>query len=145
VDALKQRIHHLENIAQRKRRQITNDDCDSTVTPSLPVEGHDGLDSSVQTAMGEIGFLSRSAMAEPRDDTSGFPRQLAMSQMLQAILSLSGASPSQNHSVDAYASQWSLLGVPADGAGTQGDMHRIDPAAQDDWSDWYGQYWAHGG
>ncbi|CEL11575.1 hypothetical protein ASPCAL14676 [Aspergillus calidoustus] len=36
---------------------------------------------------------------------------LAMSQMLQAILSLSGASPSQNHSVEAHASQWSLLGV----------------------------------
>ncbi|KAL2795271.1 hypothetical protein BJX66DRAFT_350656 [Aspergillus keveii] len=111
VDALKQRIHHLENIAQRKRRQIAFDDSDSTVTPSLPAEGHDGLDSSVQTAMGEIGFLSRSAMAEPRDDTSGFPRQLAVSQMLQTILSLSGASPSQNLSVDAYASQWSLLGV----------------------------------
>ncbi|KAL3484911.1 hypothetical protein BJX62DRAFT_248083 [Aspergillus germanicus] len=111
VDALKQRIHHLENLAQRKRRQITTDDSDSTATPSLPAEGHNGLDSSVQTAMGEIGFLSRSAMAEPRDDTSGFPRQLAISQMLQAILSLSGASPSQNQSVDAHASQWSLLGV----------------------------------
>jgi hypothetical protein len=111
VDALKQRIHHLENLAQRKRQQITTDDSDSTVTPSRPADGHDGLDSSVQTAMGEIGFLSRSAMAEPRDDTSGFPRQLAMSQMLQAILSLSGASPSQNHSVEAHASQWSLLGV----------------------------------
>ncbi|KAJ0414247.1 hypothetical protein BJY00DRAFT_321152 [Aspergillus carlsbadensis] len=111
VDALKQRIHHLETLAQRKRRQITTDDSDPAATPSLPADGPDGLDSSVQTAMGEIGFLSRSAMAEPRDDTSGFPRQLAMSQMLQAILSLSGASPSQNHSADTHASQWSLLGV----------------------------------
>ncbi|KAL3464483.1 hypothetical protein BJX64DRAFT_275699 [Aspergillus heterothallicus] len=111
VDALKQRIHALETLSQRKRRQVTTDDSESTVTPSAHPDGHDELDSSVQTAMGEIGFLSRSAMAEPRNDTSGFPRQLAMSQMLQAILALSGTSPSQNQSADVYASQWSLLGV----------------------------------
>ncbi|KAL2835478.1 hypothetical protein BJY01DRAFT_238805 [Aspergillus pseudoustus] len=111
VDALKQRVRTLETLSHRKRRQVTTDDSDSTVTPSIPADGHDGLDSSVQTAMGEIGFLSRSAMAEPRDETSAFPRQLSMSQMLQTILALSGSNPSQTQSVDVHASQWSLLGV----------------------------------
>lgn len=59
--------------------------------------------------MGEIGFLSRSAMAEPRDGASGFPRQLELSEMLQAMLSLSGSSPSQSRSTDDETSQWRFL------------------------------------
>ncbi|KAJ5114917.1 hypothetical protein NUU61_000676 [Penicillium alfredii] len=51
--------------------------------------------------MGEIGFLSRSAMAEPRDEMSGFSEDLAMGRMIRAALTLSGATPSQS-SVDPY-------------------------------------------
>ncbi|UDD62335.1 hypothetical protein AFCA_009656 [Aspergillus flavus] len=51
---------------------------------------------SVQVAMGEIGFLSRNAMAEPRDETRGFPQELAMGNMVRAALVISGEDPSQS-------------------------------------------------
>lgn len=108
VDSLKQRIHVLESLSQRKRRRVAEEDTEDA-TPSAPADSHAGLDSSVQAAMGEIGFLSRSAMAEPRDGASGFPRQLELSEMLQAMLSLSGGSPSQSRSTDEEASQWNFL------------------------------------
>lgn len=109
VESLKQRIHALESLPQRKRRRVAGEDTVDDATPSALPDSHGGLDSSVQAAMGEIGFLSRSAMAEPRDGASGFPRQLELSEMLQAMLSLSGGSPSQSRSTDDEASQWNFL------------------------------------
>lgn len=113
VESLKQRIHVLESLSQRKRRRVAGEDAGEDAgddaTPSVPPDSHGGLDSSVQAAMGEIGFLSRSAMAEPRDGASGFPRQLELSEMLQAMLSLNGGSPSQSRSTDEEASQWNFL------------------------------------
>ncbi|KAL4864292.1 hypothetical protein BDV12DRAFT_189027 [Aspergillus spectabilis] len=111
VDSLKQTLQALERLTLRKRRRAAPEDPGQDATLSAPPESHHGLDSSVQAAMGEIGFLSRSAMAEPRDDSGGFPRQLSTSQMLQAILSLSGASPSNSRSTDEESSQWNMLAL----------------------------------
>ncbi|KAL4908665.1 hypothetical protein BDW74DRAFT_188571 [Aspergillus multicolor] len=108
IESLTQRIGMLEAFSQRKRQRLTSEDADEEATPLHP----EGLDSSVQAAMGEIGFLSRSAMAEPREGTSGFPRQLALSEMLQAMLSLSGQSPSKASSADTETPAWSLVAVP---------------------------------
>lgn len=46
--------------------------------------------------MGEIGFLSRNAMAEPRDQASGFPQELAIGSMIRASLAISGSDPTQS-------------------------------------------------
>ncbi|KAL4935905.1 hypothetical protein BDV06DRAFT_217067 [Aspergillus oleicola] len=109
VASLKQRLQALEALSQHKRRRMVPEDATEDATPTADHEGSSGLDSSVQAAMGEIGFLSRSAMAEPRDGTGGFPRQLAMHEMLHAMLSLSGDSPAQARSSDSHASQWNFL------------------------------------
>ncbi|KAF3393920.1 hypothetical protein F1880_005053, partial [Penicillium rolfsii] len=70
-----------------------------------PSEGslsdQNATEHTVQAAMGEIGFLSRSAMAEPRDENGGLCQELSLGRMLQSTLSLSGANPA--HSViDPY-------------------------------------------
>ncbi|KAL3480935.1 hypothetical protein BJX99DRAFT_272610 [Aspergillus californicus] len=110
VESLKQTIDELESGQRRKRRRLESHP-NSENAASVSVENHDGLDSSVRVAMGEIGFLSRSAMAEPRDDRGGLPRHLGMAQMMQAMFSLSGACPSQSQSTDADAPGWRLLGL----------------------------------
>lgn len=52
---------------------------------------------SVQAAMGQIGFLSRNAMAEPLDDETGsFPKELSMANILKAALRISGDNPTQS-------------------------------------------------
>ncbi|KAL4738806.1 hypothetical protein BDV11DRAFT_215688 [Aspergillus similis] len=109
IESLTQRIRALEALTSQKRRRVSSDDSDGDGTPTMPPEG---LDSSVQAALGEIGFLSRSAMAEPREGSSGFPRQLAMSEMIQAMLNLSGATPSQSRRSEVEADPWNLLLVP---------------------------------
>ncbi|KAJ5948069.1 hypothetical protein N7466_001084 [Penicillium verhagenii] len=58
--------------------------------------GQDATECTVQAAMGEIGFLSRSAMAEPRDETGGFSEELGIGRMIRAALALSGATPSES-------------------------------------------------
>ncbi|KAL4951874.1 hypothetical protein BDW69DRAFT_196136 [Aspergillus filifer] len=109
VASLKQRIQALEALSQRKRRRTAQEEAIEDATPTAEPEGSSGLDNSVQAAMGEIGFLSRSAMAEPRDGAGGFPRQLAMHEMLHAMLSLSGDRPAQARTSDDQASQWNFL------------------------------------
>ncbi|KAL4963424.1 MFS transporter/fungal specific transcription factor domain-containing protein [Aspergillus stella-maris] len=109
VASLKQRLLALEALSQRKRRRTVQEDAVEDATAIEEPGGSSGLDSSVQAAMGEIGFLSRSAMAEPRDGAGGFPRQLAMHEMLHAMLSLSGDSPAQARSSDDQESQWNFL------------------------------------
>lgn len=44
--------------------------------------------------MGEIGFLSRSAMAEPRHESDKLPRNLGLASILMAALALDGPDPS---------------------------------------------------
>ncbi|KAL4916129.1 hypothetical protein BDW62DRAFT_218870 [Aspergillus aurantiobrunneus] len=112
VESLKQRIRALESLSQRKRQRVAPDEAGEDARPPVRPESRAGLDSSVQAAMGEIGFLSRSAMAEPRDGTGGFPRQLELSEMLQAMLSLSGDSPSQYRSAEGETAQWDFLSFP---------------------------------
>ena len=51
---------------------------------------------SVQAAMGEIGFLSRNAMAEPRGEIRGFPQAFTMDNMVRATLAVSGESPTES-------------------------------------------------
>ncbi|KGO43656.1 Transcription factor, fungi [Penicillium expansum] len=71
----------------------------------------DCIENTVQAAMGEIGFLSTSAMAEPRDETSGFSEELAMGRMVRAALALSGATPSQSN-IDSYGQQIAAINGP---------------------------------
>lgn len=52
---------------------------------------------SVQAAMGQIGSLSRNAMAEPLDDETGsFPKELAMINILKGALRIAGDNPTQS-------------------------------------------------
>ena len=46
--------------------------------------------------MGEVGLLSRSAMAEPRDEMSGFSQELAMGRMVRATIAISGKDPTKS-------------------------------------------------
>lgn len=46
--------------------------------------------------MGEIEFLSRNAMAEPRGEASRFPQELAIGNMIKATLAISGKDPTQS-------------------------------------------------
>ncbi|KAJ5579294.1 hypothetical protein N7450_008161 [Penicillium hetheringtonii] len=55
---------------------------------------------TVEAAMGEIGFLSRSAMAEPRNERDEDPQELATGRMLRAALAITGANPIESR-IDA--------------------------------------------
>ncbi|KAB8243389.1 hypothetical protein BDV35DRAFT_383253 [Aspergillus flavus] len=70
---------------------------------------------SVQVAMGEIGFLSRNAMAEPRDETRGFPQELAMGNMVRAALVISGEDPSQSRDLCNHRRTFVTMMGPATG------------------------------
>lgn len=70
-----------------------------------PSEGslldQNATEHTVQKAMGEIRFLSHSAMAEGPNETGGLSQELSIGRMLRSTLSLSGANPA--HSViDPY-------------------------------------------
>ncbi|KAF7541309.1 hypothetical protein G7054_g679 [Neopestalotiopsis clavispora] len=75
---------------------------------------------SVQATMGEIGFLSRSAMAEPRSDLfERLPTNLTSEGILLASLALDGSDPSKSSLSDPQATQlfpgggssWHLVGL----------------------------------
>ncbi|KAJ6120679.1 hypothetical protein N7523_004959 [Penicillium sp. IBT 18751x] len=89
--------------ASRRRQSIQRE---------LDFSGQDVTESTVQAAMGDIGFLSRSAMAEPRDETSGFSEELAMGRMVRAALALSGATPSQS-TIDPHGQKIAAMSEPA--------------------------------
>lgn len=64
---------------------------------SLTVAENSIPKQSVQAAMGQIGFLSRNAMAEPLDDNTGsFPKELAMANILKSALRISGDNPTRS-------------------------------------------------
>ncbi|KAF4831115.1 Protein STB5 [Colletotrichum tropicale] len=56
--------------------------------------GHDNDDSSVRATMGAIGFLSRSAMAEPRDNSDDLPRKFSLAEVIAGALAIDGRDPS---------------------------------------------------
>lgn len=78
---------------------------DKRVSPSIQglyaTELHDegDGDGSVRATMGEIGFLSRSAMAEPRNDLTGvITVQLSFEKMVFAAIAMKGSDPSSSTS-----------------------------------------------
>ncbi|OJJ99597.1 hypothetical protein ASPACDRAFT_1869499 [Aspergillus aculeatus ATCC 16872] len=79
---------------------------DSPVTNPTPA-----TQQSVQATMGDIDFLSRNAMAEPRNETHGFPPQLGVASMVRAALEIPGGNPS--HFVGLGAGQCALPAVGA--------------------------------
>lgn len=67
---------------------------------------------SVQTAMGQIGFLSRNAMAEPLDDETGsFPKELAMANILKSALRISSDNPTRSIYMSPSRRRETLLGL----------------------------------
>ncbi|KAH8889033.1 hypothetical protein GQ53DRAFT_825797 [Thozetella sp. PMI_491] len=114
VDSLKRKVDQLESDLQasiRKRQRTVSgasrdpvrlrDRHDSRAAVSSPGSSHAGdrartaasEDGPVRTIMGN---LSRSAMAEARDDSDGLPRQLAWDNTLMAALALDGLDPSRS-------------------------------------------------
>ncbi|KAJ6032043.1 hypothetical protein N7540_002775 [Penicillium herquei] len=111
LNNLKRKRDELTEQIQRRRtvrpRNITTEVLQAPRSPSSPSRhehgpsGQESTEHTVQAAMGEIGFLSHSAMAEPRDEKSNFSEALTMGRMVRAAMALSGATPSQS-SVDPY-------------------------------------------
>lgn len=68
---------------------------DSTGTAANPAIGYGDEvdDGSVHAAMGEIGYLSLSAMAEPRDLSSSLSQPISLQTMLKAATSIQGSEP----------------------------------------------------
>ncbi|KAK2052120.1 hypothetical protein LY76DRAFT_527313 [Colletotrichum caudatum] len=119
VESLKRRVAELEHSAQsssRKRARRESDRADSTDVPSPAdvdnvcsqdvVSGppshasvrnvaRDNEDPSVRATMGAIGFLSRSAMAEPRDQSDDLPRKFSLGEVVSGALAIDGRDPSK--------------------------------------------------
>ena len=105
METLKRKRDDLEDQIRRQRARFQHDaqpqpPCntrhrgqpqDETSNPPQDV-----ADTTVQAAMGEIGLLSRSAMAEPRDEMSGFSQELAMGRMVRATIAISGKDPTKS-------------------------------------------------
>lgn len=92
------RLHENENEQYNEEPQTC---CDTTDQPQhfhigTQNDRRDVADNTVQAAMGEVGLLSRSAMAEPRDEMSGFSQELAMGRMVQATIAISGKDPTKS-------------------------------------------------
>lgn len=105
VNSLKRKVDRLDHAAQNKRH-ATLSNTTHQHSASQPVDGqhHDAFTSSnttyqesvspqadaghVRATMGEIGFLSRSAMSEARGGTSEFPAQLKLQNLVTAAVSL---------------------------------------------------------
>ncbi|KAK2758584.1 hypothetical protein CKAH01_05632 [Colletotrichum kahawae] len=66
----------------------------SQATHPAGSNGHENDDSSVRATMGAIGFLSRSAMAEPRDNSDDLPRKFSLAEVISGALSIDGRDPS---------------------------------------------------
>ncbi|PLB53673.1 hypothetical protein P170DRAFT_396239 [Aspergillus steynii IBT 23096] len=107
VESLKRKSDELDGQIRRLRSRLGGDTSVETthsptqhIDPTRPTDVSDQTpmsdhtERSVQVAMGEIGFLSRNAMAEPRDETRAFPQEVAMKSMVHAALAVPGtASP----------------------------------------------------
>ncbi|KAF7716036.1 Fungal Zn(2)-Cys(6) binuclear cluster domain-containing protein [Penicillium ucsense] len=102
VDTLKRKRDALEALVRRQRPRATTPSCANQLETNEayhPERGHtdqNASDNTVQAAMGEIGFLSRSAMAEPRDEADGISQELSIERMTRLALALSGAGPASS-------------------------------------------------
>ncbi|KAL4888035.1 hypothetical protein BDV59DRAFT_149896 [Aspergillus ambiguus] len=70
-----------------------------------------GTQQSVQATMGDIDFLSRSAMAEPREETHGFPPQLGMESMVRAVLQIPGENAPHSSGLVASRPRLPVVGM----------------------------------
>ncbi|KAI3012618.1 transcriptional regulator family: Fungal Specific TF [Aspergillus niger] len=127
IETLKRKVEALHDQSRRQRRRLTADTSDERTShsPNSPTEAaqnspqtsHDTplteqtslTERSVQAAMGEIEFLSRNAMAEPRGEASGFPQELAIGSMIQASLTISGRDPTQSLCSLSQKSKYSTI------------------------------------
>ncbi|KAL5356277.1 hypothetical protein BJX96DRAFT_186231 [Aspergillus floccosus] len=112
VESLKRKAEDLEDLTRRQRLRLASEGAATSLSHANPADETQGspqishptplseqsslTERSVQAAMGEIGFLSRNAMAEPRDQASGFPQELAIGSMIRASLAISGSDPTQS-------------------------------------------------
>ncbi|KAK2040111.1 hypothetical protein LZ31DRAFT_504896 [Colletotrichum somersetense] len=119
VESLKRRVAELEHNVQsssRKRARTESYRAASTDGPSPADVGNvcsqdavsgppshasvrnvarDNEDSSVRATMGAIGFLSRSAMAEPPDQSDDLPRKFSLGEIVSGALAIDGRDPSK--------------------------------------------------
>ncbi|KAK1502149.1 hypothetical protein CTAM01_05587 [Colletotrichum tamarilloi] len=118
VSSLKRRIANLEEQSLHRKRSRTHsgraESChgsspmdDSLTTPrdaisitssraldTVNINRHGTEDSSVRATMGAIGFLSRNAMAEPRDNSDDLPRKFSLAEVISGALAIDGRDPS---------------------------------------------------
>ncbi|KAJ5204378.1 uncharacterized protein N7498_005257 [Penicillium cinerascens] len=87
--------------ARQSHAHVEQLDGDQTSQYERDFAEQNATDHTVQDAMGEIGFLSCIAMAEPRDGSRGLSQELSIGRMLRSTLSLSGANPTQS-AIDPY-------------------------------------------
>ncbi|KAI2897207.1 transcriptional regulator family: Fungal Specific TF [Aspergillus niger] len=127
IETLKRKVEALDDQSRRQHRRLTAHRSDERTSHSpnsptgaaqnSPQTSHDTplteqtslTERSVQAAMGEIEFLSRNAMAEPRGEASGFPQELAIGSMIQASLTISGKDPTQSLSSLSQKSKYSTI------------------------------------
>ncbi|OHW91346.1 C6 transcription factor [Colletotrichum incanum] len=132
VESLKRRVADLEHNVQsssRKRARTESYRAESTNEPSPADVANSGSqdavsvasthasvrntrrgneDSSVRATMGAIGFLSRSAMAEPRGQSDDLPRKFSLGEIVSGALAIDGRDPSkaspapQTHTIDGH-------------------------------------------
>ncbi|KAI9930275.1 hypothetical protein MW887_012088 [Aspergillus wentii] len=103
IESLKRKADDLHDQREQQRLRVSNASPIpvQTATPQtsdVAVSQADDMrarEQSVEAAMGEIGLLSRNAMAEPRDKTNN-PKELAMGNIVQAALDISGEDPSRS-------------------------------------------------
>ncbi|KAE8167669.1 hypothetical protein BDV40DRAFT_312124 [Aspergillus tamarii] len=131
VETLKRKRDELDaQFRQQRARRESDDSVPPQPSPNMETtsEGTPGdlkqtpstaptsfSERSVQATMGEIGFLSRNAMAEPRDETRGFPQELAMGSMVRAALAISGEDPSQSRDLCHHRRTFVTMMGPATG------------------------------
>lgn len=108
MNTLKKKRESLQKQLRHKRTRQA-DDSNAAQLETVPVQssekaGHEKeqetTEHTVEAAMGEIGFLSRSAMAEPRNERDEDPQELATGRMLRAALAITGANPIESR-IDA--------------------------------------------
>lgn len=108
METLKRKRESLQKQLRHKRARHV-DDFNTEQSQAVSVQlsenaGHEKeqetTERTVEAAMGEIGFLSRSAMAEPRSERDEDPQELATGRMLRAALAITGANPIESR-IDA--------------------------------------------
>ncbi|OJZ81553.1 hypothetical protein ASPFODRAFT_64967 [Aspergillus luchuensis CBS 106.47] len=108
IETLERKAEDLDDQSRRRRPQAAHDSPQASHDTPL-TEQTSLTERSVQAAMGEIEFLSRNAMAEPRGEASGFPQELAIGNMIKASLAISGKDPTQSSCPLSQKSKYSNM------------------------------------